>query len=77
MGQFSVEKPVLPGSGLSGNQQGEVSRQVRLSAAGYLELALGGAAIALAKREAAREGETQAVRANYHEAVRAIEQAAL
>jgi hypothetical protein len=57
--------------------RGEVSRQVRLSAAGYLELALGGAAIALAKREAAREGETQAVRANYHEAVRAIEQAAL
>ena len=29
MGQFSVEKPVLPGSALNGNQQSSVYRQFR------------------------------------------------
>jgi hypothetical protein len=56
--------------------RGEVSRQVRLSAAGCLEVALGGAALALAKREAARAGEAKAVRSDYYDAVRAIEAAA-
>jgi hypothetical protein len=35
MGQFSVEKPVLPGSALSGNQQEQLCSTIRLLLQGH------------------------------------------
>jgi hypothetical protein len=53
----------------------EVARQTRLAAFRYLNVGLGAAAAALAKREAAREEQARETRAHYYDAVRAIEAA--
>jgi hypothetical protein len=54
----------------------EMGKESRLACAKMLTVALGSAAQALAKREAARAGEVKAVRADYWATVAAIEAAA-
>jgi hypothetical protein len=54
----------------------EMGKESRLACAKMLTVALGAAAQALAKREAARAGEVKAVRADYWATVHAIEAAA-
>jgi hypothetical protein len=53
----------------------ELSRNSRLAAARMLNVGLGGAAMALAKREAKRAEEELSVRQSYWATVRALEQA--
>ena len=53
----------------------EVSRGTRQAAGKMIRLGLGGAAQALAKREAARADKERVTRANYWQAVQAIEAA--
>ena len=64
---------VLPGETRQHSYRKELSRNTRLAAARYLNVGLGAAAVALAKREAAREEAARATRANYWDAVAAIE----
>jgi hypothetical protein len=53
----------------------EMGKESRLAAARMIAVALGGAAQALAKREAKRESEAKAVQSDYWSAVHAIESA--
>jgi hypothetical protein len=57
---------------ISRSYRRELSRNSRLAAARLLNVGLGGAAVALAKLEAAREEKAQAVRSDYWSAVNAI-----
>ena len=60
---------------ISNSYRREMSRNTRLAAARLLNVGLGAAAVALAKREAKRADETKATRTDYWAAVAAIEQA--
>jgi hypothetical protein len=67
--------PLRPGASRQQGYRKALSLPSRLATAGYLELALGAAGEALAKREAKREEQERATRSSYHEAIRAIESA--
>jgi hypothetical protein len=61
---------------ISNSYRREMSRNTRLAAARLLNVGLGAAAVALAKKAAARADEAKATRTDYWAAVAAIEQAA-
>jgi hypothetical protein len=67
--------PLRPGASRQQGYRKSLNLPSRLATAGYLELALGSAAQALAKRESKREAEAKAVQADYWASVRAIESA--
>ncbi len=67
--------PIRSGMGYQQSYRIEVSKTVRLATARYLQLGLGAAAEALARREAAREEQAKATRADYWQAVRSIDAA--
>jgi hypothetical protein len=58
--------------GMQASYRVEVSKNTRLETARYLNIGLGAAALALAKREASRAEEAKAVRSDYFAAVAAI-----
>jgi hypothetical protein len=65
--------PLRPGANRQQSYRKALSLPTRLAAARYLMLALGGAAEALAKREAKRADQERETRASYYDAVRALE----
>jgi hypothetical protein len=66
---------VLPGETRQHSYRKELSRPTRLATASYLNVGLGAAALALAKREAKREAQAKATQADYYAVVRALAQA--
>jgi hypothetical protein len=63
---------VLPGETRQHSYRKELSRNTRLATASYLNVALGAAALALAKREAKREADAKVTQADYYAVVRAL-----
>jgi hypothetical protein len=68
--------PLRPGASRQQGYRKALSLPSRLATAGYLELALGAAGEALAKREAKRADQERETQTSYYDAVRAIEGAA-
>jgi hypothetical protein len=66
---------ILPGETRQHSYRKDVSKQTRLAAFRYINVGLGAAAEALAKREARRAEDAKAVRAEYWQAVQAIAEA--
>ena len=66
---------ILPGETHQHSYRQEVSKQTRLATFRYLNVGLGAAALALAKREAKREEDARATRASYWQAVQSIAEA--
>jgi hypothetical protein len=64
--------PLRPGMTRQQGYRKALNLQSRLATAGHLELALGAAGAALAKREAKRADQERATRSAYYEAVNAI-----
>jgi hypothetical protein len=64
--------PLRPGMNRQQSYRSSISLPTRLAAARYLMAALGGAAQALATREAKQEQTDRATRSNYYEAVNSI-----
>jgi hypothetical protein len=62
--------------GLQPSYRVEVAKQTRLETARYLNIGLGAAAAALAKRAAEKADQAKQVRSDYYAAVAAIESAA-
>jgi hypothetical protein len=69
--------PLRPGANRQQGYRKALSLPSRLATAGYLQLALGAAGEALAKREAKRADQERATRSSCYDAVQAIEQASL
>ena len=68
--------PVRPGANRQASYRVEMRLPARLQCGKYLQLALGGAAVALAKLEAKRADQERADSTNYYHAVRALEASA-
>jgi hypothetical protein len=64
--------PIRSGMNYQQSYRKEVARAVRLATYRYLNTGLGAASLALARREAAREEQAKATRADYWQAVNAI-----
>jgi Pyruvate/2-oxoacid:ferredoxin oxidoreductase gamma subunit len=67
--------PLRPGATRQQGYRRAMTLPTRLATAGYLNMALGGAASALAKLEAKRADEAKAARSDYWSAVAALEAA--
>jgi hypothetical protein len=71
-----MHAPLRPGASRQQGYRKALNLPSRLATAGYLQLALGAAGEALARREAKRADQERETRASYYEAVRAIEASA-
>jgi hypothetical protein len=65
--------PVRAGANRQASYRVEMRLPARLECGKYLQLALGGAALALAKLEAKRADKERADSTNYYQALRALE----